>query len=369
MPFGGLVGMGQGGGLDIPDTIGGAGGASTKKPSNWWALAGAPLIALLGSKLGGIDYKEALGAVGQGFANHKYESLKQKRAQEFDEENRIRDMAHESAMKLKDFTPEVIQKFPKLGMLSQKYQDALANDGKISPKEAQELVIYSKMAEADMASAKQAQKGMNEEQDFNREAELKQGFESEQMGRAMEGTEGAPPEMLRDVGQTALDQQRLASLPQLTSVNIGDQTREIAMTPQQQFSLAKEEQDRKQAEARDKRLQEHQMKIEASRERSEALRARGEERRAQEAEFQTAKLEWDFGRKMELMKLASEYGSMDYIPPEALDAFEKKWTAAMPRKDRALAGKGARPPKDTIAAPPKLATPAPSGRFKIKNVQ
>lgn len=339
MPLSGLAGMGAGGGMNIPGTIGGGsmgGGGGTdfpqKKPSSWWALAAGPIAALLGSAVGGMDYGEALANFGQGFANQKYETIKQRRKQEFDEENRVRDLAHESVMNLKNLTPEVIQKFPKLQSLSQKYQDALANDGKISPKEAQELIVFSKMAEADMAMAQNDQRGATMTQDFRTRETAEENLNAERLGGAFPGTEGADIEQLRNVGQSLMDQQRIAELPELTSVGIGDETREIMMTPIQRFQLAKEEERAKRAAEVERRRQETEERVRQSQEGAAARAERGLGMREEAADFREQMAEWRDRKQAALEELAIDAGGKDYIKPEDYRRVMEELEAMRPRR-------------------------------------
>lgn len=127
--------------------------------SNLWAAVAAPIIAALGSKMSGgqMSFGDAFAALGTGFAGEKYRQLRQRQQAEFDEGQRTIDQAHQAVQGLSKLTPETMAKFPRLQQLAQKYSDALADDGKVSTKEAADIIVQYRLAQADMASAGQAQ--------------------------------------------------------------------------------------------------------------------------------------------------------------------------------------------------------------------
>lgn len=135
------------------------GGGKKGGPSNWWAVAGAPLIALAASKMSGgqLSFGDAIAGLGAGFAGSKLRQLNDRRQREFEEEGRTIDLAHKAVQGLSKLTPETMRKFPQLQKLAQKYSEALADDGKVSAKEASQIIVQYQMAQADMASAQQGQ--------------------------------------------------------------------------------------------------------------------------------------------------------------------------------------------------------------------
>lgn len=149
-------------------------------PSNKWALLGAPIMALLGSKLSGgqMGFKDALGALGMGYAEEKLTQSRQERQRKFDQEGQTIEMAHKAVQGLKDLHPETIKQFPQLQQMAMKYQQALI-DGKLDVKEASDIVMESARMQHVLAQA-QAQQGISlDESKIKRETELKRGLEQE----------------------------------------------------------------------------------------------------------------------------------------------------------------------------------------------
>ncbi len=124
-------------------------------PGNWWMAAAAPIIAALGSKLSGgkLSFQDALGNLGQGFASAKLGQMQQKRQREFEQEGQTIEMAHKAVQGLGKLSPQSMQKYPRLQELSQKYSEALADDGKVSAKEASEIMVLYQLAQNDMEQA------------------------------------------------------------------------------------------------------------------------------------------------------------------------------------------------------------------------
>jgi hypothetical protein len=145
-------------------------------PSNWWFAAAAPIIAMLGSKLsggkdkGGVDFNEALAQLGTGFGAEKLRQMTQRRQQEFEQENATMELAHKAVSQLHTLDPASMAKYPKLQELASKYSEALADDGKVSPKEAGEIVQYFQIAQHDMEKAQREQTVGRESEDTRRRA-------------------------------------------------------------------------------------------------------------------------------------------------------------------------------------------------------
>jgi hypothetical protein len=350
MPFGNsLVAGSPGGGLNIPGNIGG-GSMPGKKPSSWLALAAAPLAALIGHGLGGMDYGEALGAFGQGFAGEKYNQLKQRRQSEFEEEGRTIDLAHKAVQDLKDIDSTTIQKFPKLQTLAQKYQQALADDGKISTAEAKEIVILSQHLQSEISQAKQSQGQDRQASNLQAQAQIQDQIKAQQLGRAFPGTEGGSPEELADVGMNLLDQQRLADIPELTSVKLGSEERQIPMTAMQRFSLAKEEERAQRAEEAETRRQNSQERI-ARYQADTGARTDARLRMSQDAsEFSDQLREWRDNKEAAMQELiAAAGGRREDIDPGELRALNAQWDAVRPRKGKRT--ESIAPPPDVKSVP------------------
>lgn len=346
--------------MSVPGTIGGGG----KRPSNWWALAAAPIAALIAQGIGGVGFGEGLGAFGEGFAQEKYNQLRQRRQREFDEEGRTIDLAHAAVQDLKNVDSETLAKFPQLQSLSQKYQEALADDGKISAKEAKEIVILNQHLQADMKKAQTAQGLSNREAQRRSDAQLEENMAAEQMGRAFPGTEGGSLDEMRDVGQTLLDQQRMAEMPQLMNVNIGDQQRQILMNPKEQFLLAKEEERAERLRNEEARRQGIQDRI-AQYQAGQAARAeRGLSARENAADLRDQIQEWRDNKSDAMNELLATNGveKPSELDPAVLREFTASWEQVRPRR-------GERP---RIAPPPKVDAGKPTpvyGGKKYQNVR
>lgn len=360
MPFSGLATMTPGGGMNVPGNIGGGG----KRPSNWWALAAAPIAALIAQGIGGVGFGEGLGAFGQGFANEKYNQLRQRRDREFEEEGRTIDLAHKAVQDLKDVDSETLAKFPQLQSLSQKYQEALADDGKISAKEAKDIVVLNQHLQHELSQAKNSQALSHRENQMRQDQELEDRLKAESLGRGFPGTEGASQEEMADVGGSLLDQMRMAEMPQLTSVKLGDEERQLMMTPMQQFQLAKEEEHSQRADQAEQRRLASQESMDRFRASAEGARERGLNMRESAADFRDQVQEWRDNRQAALDELiANAGGDRTMLDPKELAEFDRAWEAIRPRKNG----------RSAIAPPPKPASvPAPSkpsSRFKLLSVE
>ncbi len=147
-------------------------GSGGKKggPSNWWMAAAAPIIAMLGSKMSGgqMSFGDAIAGLGTGFAGAKLHQQNQRRQQAFDEETSNIEVAHKVVAGLGKLSPEAMQKYPKLQELAQKYQESLADDGKISPKEAGEIIRLHALAQHDEEAATREQETSRGSEDIAR---------------------------------------------------------------------------------------------------------------------------------------------------------------------------------------------------------
>lgn len=155
-----LAGMAGGAGSPGQPTGGGKGKAGK------YALAAGigSLLALIGSKASGgaLNFGEGLAAVGTGFAKDRYDALKQKRDADFTRENELLDAAHKLVtVDIPKLDPLIMQKYPQLGQLAQKYTMALAESGDggktITPKEQNEIIVQYHLATQAMGSAQHEQ--------------------------------------------------------------------------------------------------------------------------------------------------------------------------------------------------------------------
>lgn len=156
------------------------GGGKKGPPKFAVAAAAAPLIAFLGSKLsgGGMGFGEGLAALGTGYTQNAYGQLKQKRDADFQRENELLDAAHKLVtVDIPKLDPLIMQKYPQLGELSQKYTMALAESGDggktITPKEQEQILVQYQLATQAMGQA-QREQGTKETQDRTMEQERSQ---------------------------------------------------------------------------------------------------------------------------------------------------------------------------------------------------
>ena len=128
------------------------------------------LLALIGSKASGgaLNFGEGLAAVGTGFAKDRYDALKQKRDADFTRENELLDAAHKLVtVDIPKLDPLIMQKYPQLGQLAQKYTMALAESGDggktITPKEQNDIIVQYHLATQAMGSAQHEQASSEQE--------------------------------------------------------------------------------------------------------------------------------------------------------------------------------------------------------------
>lgn len=318
-----LAGFQGGGGITSP------GQPTSKAGGGWKGGAGmaiaAPLVAALVSKLSGgsMDTGTALAALGGGFLNQKLDQLKTKRQQTVDEENRMMDLAHKSVQGLSKLSQETLAKFPKLQSLSQKYQDALANDGVISPKEASEIAIQYQLAQADMAAASQEMEtgtalDRNKQlqlqtQQIQRDAKIDDfaGLMPDADGVGMEDKRGLAREMMYDQSLAQMERET----PQKFSIN-GQQ---MMGTPSERLRAISEEEQRR-----------HQLKMEEIRER-QAQRALGSQGRQEAlATFQSDMAEWQQALQAALAAAGDD--------PDLRAQIINKFRQSQPRKDMYITG-------------------------------
>jgi len=255
----------------------------------------APIVAALVGKLSGgsMNMQEALAALGGGFLNQKLTQQKEKRSQTIDQENKMMDLAHKSVQGLDKIAPETLAKFPKLQSLSQKYQDALANDGIVSPKEAAEIVTAYEMAKADMAAAgmeqQQGQRSTQQAADFEQQRKLQQGAKWQNAAEDMPDDAGIPTEDKIGLAKEMEYDERLNALQSKTRqpFQIGDQS--LMLTPSEGLPAIRAQE-----------TERHNLKLEELREK-QSQRASGNQGRQEAlASFQSDYAEWEQARQAAL---------------------------------------------------------------------
>jgi hypothetical protein len=305
---------------------------------------GAPIVALLASKLSGgsMGMSEALASIGGGFLNKKLEDQKTKKLQGLEQENKMMDLAHKSVQGLSKFTPETLAKFPQLSALSQKYQDALANDGIISPKEAAEIVTQYQLAQADMALATKDQDTASGLAD--RAAQFEQGRALQSEGQWKTAAEGMP-----DADGVSLEEKM--GLAKEMAFDDAQLSRD-----NQGLAAVREERALRRQEATER----HQRVMEELRERQISKQGANLGRQESIASFQSDMAEWQ-------QALSTALAGVD-DDPELKQQILQDFRGMMPRKDSYVRGGGPskldRSTLDSViqrhvpsAAPPPAAAP------------
>lgn len=156
-----------------------------------------PLLSLLASKLSGgaLPFTEGLAHFGKGFADTSLQNAKAKRQADFERENQLLDAAHKLiTVDIPKLDPLIVQKFPSLGQLSQKYMQALSESSeggiKITPKEQQEIITQYHLATASMGQATREQ----EDKDKMGDVEEQQRRETQGFANTLPQAEGVTPE-------------------------------------------------------------------------------------------------------------------------------------------------------------------------------
>lgn len=355
-----LGGGGMAGGMGSPGQPTGGGGFR-----NGAGLAiAAPLVAALLGKLSGgkVSMGEALAGLGGGFLNSKLEIQKQKKAQSIDQENRMMDLAHKSVQGLNKLSPETLAKFPKLQSLSQKYQDALANDGIISPKEAAEIVTTYEMAKADMAAAGQGQEEGLRTQQIERDAtqrnQLEEKFKWENIAGGMPDAEGVGLEdKIGLAKEMAYDDQMRdrAIKDRLTPQEFNISGRSMMLSPSEGLQAIRQQE-----------TERHNLEMERLREIQSRRAGSNAGRQEAVAAYQSAQSEWQMGLQAALATVdddpelkaqiindfrATQPKKSDYVtggPPSKLDS--KKLDEMVGKY--VGGGAGAQPSQPPSANPP-----------------
>ena len=175
-----------------------------KKGTPWGriaALAGGGIgLGLLGSKLSGgdISFGEALGMLGKGVADERFENMMQKRKQAQGQHETALEMVHQKMQSLQDID---IGKYPRLQALAEKYRKALLSDSEdgslLSPKEATEILGMWTAAQGEMQQAKQDKSNTEFEANANRQYDFQLGKEAEMFQDSPDAGPPIPDDILR----------------------------------------------------------------------------------------------------------------------------------------------------------------------------
>lgn len=175
------------------------GSEDQEKKGSWWKdalklLAGAAGAYGVGKLAGDFDTTEALAAYGKGVLGAKHEEMKQRMDQDLEEDKMFLDQARKDMEELAradigsatraGLPSTVVQKHQEL---QRKYQEALLNDGRISRKEAMELIALSAPIKAALSEAK----GTMESPEF-KGREKEKGDYAEMLGLAERLTKDGP---------------------------------------------------------------------------------------------------------------------------------------------------------------------------------
>lgn len=352
-----LMGLMGGGGdvLSPGQPTGGGGGVGGKKSGkgNLAALA-SPLLAILASKMSGgeLNFADAMAHLGRGFVETKSQQLHQRRQQGFDQENRTIEVAHRAVQNLNKLNPNTMAKYPRLQELANKYQQALMDDGQISPKEAGEIVQLYTVAQNDVSAAEQSQA-------FDtKQTEQKQGeqLQTEALSRALGQQESAPtfegPPQSQEQLMGSANRMRSHSLLAQFAHDTPVETPYGFLKPTEHASFIRADTQAQAADARDRRAEAASKRADRALQIREGINARSIQRQEATAQYSADLQEW----RMELEAAKSEAGKYGW-DPEALREFE----AANPRprpEDYGLAGR-----QGTKRTPAKPQTGGATHRF------
>jgi hypothetical protein len=366
--------LGGGGGAPMspgqPTGRPGGGGGFDWKGAGKMAIA-APIVAALVSKLSGgsVDMGSALASLGGGFLNTKLEQQKAKRAQTMDQENRMMDLAHKSVQGLGKLTPETLAKFPKLQSLSQKYQDALANDGIISPKEAAEIVTSYEMAKADMAAAglgqDETRRSEQMTKDFEQTRELRSQGRFADFADQMPNADGVTPEDKMGLAKEMIWDRENAQLERETPTPMEMGGQNVMVTPAE-----------RRAELSRRETQRHNEKMEELRARQAGARSSAEGRQALLAQFTSDQAEWQMALQTALAQVDDDPDLKKEIMAEFRTTMPRKadYIGGLPPKldrkalDEVGAKYGANPQKAPDGGPPTPLAPKGGGFDPAKPV-